>query len=89
VILFGPKIAGEGEVKVPKVIGLLEAEGHQIISEVGLSYMGTTYQTPGDIGPKDIDYFLSFSVGQIVSQNPLPGAIVKKGTGIHIAVRKE
>jgi len=66
-------------------VGLSEAEAQQVILAVGLSTTFVNYQGPGDVPAKALN---AVPPGAVLSQTPLPGTALARGTTVYIAVRK-
>lgn len=77
------------EVIVPDLIRLPEAEAMRRITASGLMTTYNNYQTVDQVAPEARAFFLSVPPGHVVSQIPAPGTRVKKGTRVHLAIRKE
>jgi membrane carboxypeptidase/penicillin-binding protein PbpC len=76
-----------GMIVVPNLVGLTEADAQRVINESGLMTSYVNYQTINDVPDKS--YFNSIPPGHVLSQLPLPGTNVQKGTRVFIAVRKQ
>ena len=76
-------------VEVPNVVGLTEAEGQERIALAGLATTYPNYQRVNDVPPNSRRDFLSIPKGHIVSQQPVAGEHVDRGTTVYIAVREE
>ncbi len=74
---------------VPNLIGLSEAEARGRLSAAGMEAGYTNYQTVDDVAANSKQYFLSFAVGSVVSQQPAPGTTLKRGERVTLAVRKK
>lgn len=74
-----------GQIKVPLLVGLSEAEAQGVINAVGLRTTYANYQGPGDVPPSILN---SVPVGAVLSQSPLAGSAVPRGTIVYIAIRK-
>ena len=68
---------GKEKVRVPNVVGKLEAEAQDMIVKAGLATSWPNYQDFTFVPP-----------GYVLSQEPKPDTIVDKGTTVYIAVRK-
>ncbi|HLH72437.1 MAG TPA: LCP family protein [Chloroflexota bacterium] len=75
-----------GQVIVPNLVGMSEATAQQAITEAGLTTTYVNYQTANDVA--NHAYFLSIPPGAVLSQTPLPGARVPRGTKVALAVRR-
>lgn len=75
-----------GQIRTPNLVGLPEAEAQQVITAVGLMTTYANYQGPGDVPAAALN---AVPVGDVLSQNPSPGAAVPRGTTVYIAVRKQ
>jgi hypothetical protein len=74
-----------GQIRVPALVGLPEAQARQLVATVGLQNSYTNYQGPGDVPQAALD---QVPVGAVLSQIPPPGTAVAPGTTVYIAVRK-
>jgi LCP family protein required for cell wall assembly len=74
-----------GLIVVPRLLGLPAASAQHLAEQTGL---GATliYQTLNDVS--DHQFFFSVKPGFVLSQWPVPGKSVPRGTKISIAVRK-
>jgi|GEM_PF-5526514 len=75
----------DGRIRVPLLVGLPESEAQSVIQAVGLSTTFVNYQGPGDIPDSALN---AVSPGQVLSQTPVAGTAVQRGTTIYIAVRR-
>jgi LCP family protein required for cell wall assembly len=75
-----------GSVLVPKLIGILEARAQTIINQSDLMTTYVNYQTASDVADKT--FFKSIPPGAVLSQFPLAGTKVPRGTRILLAIRK-
>jgi len=79
-------VLANGQIRVPSLIGMTEADAQQAIVDVGLSTSYVNYQGPGDVPASALN---AVAVGQVLSQTPAPGTAVPRGTKVFIAVRKQ
>jgi eukaryotic-like serine/threonine-protein kinase len=70
-----PLYVSSAEVKVPKVVGLREAEAVQILKDADLSPIVS-----------DTTFDENFPKGSVIVQKPMKGDIVKKGRRIYIFI---
>jgi hypothetical protein len=77
--------APPGQVKVPSLVGLPEAQARKLIQDAGLNNTYPNYQGPGQV-PQQV--LQSVAVGSVLSQTPGAGTPVAPGTTIYLAVRK-
>ncbi len=75
-----------GNIIVPNVVGLPEAQGKAAIAQAGLANSYTNYQGKDQL-PDAVRNRVP--VGTILSQTPAGGAEVKPGTTVLVAVRKD
>ena len=75
----------DGQVRVPSLVGMPEAQAKALVSNVSLQNTYTNYQGQGSVPDQNLK---QVAVGAVLSQNPTPGSIVPKGTTIYLAVRK-
>lgn len=78
----------DSRVAVPNVVRLTEAEARDQLDAARLSNAYTNYQDVSQVDPASRDFFFSVPVGSVVSQEPKAGTLVKPGTTVYIAVRK-
>jgi hypothetical protein len=74
-----------GQIKVPALVGMPEAQARALVDQAGLANTYTNYQGAGQVPPNVLG---SVAVGSVLSQNPAPGAVVAAGTTVYLAVRK-
>jgi hypothetical protein len=74
-----------GQIRVPSVVGLPEAQARSMISSVGLQNTFTNYQGPGDVTAATLN---QVPVGSVLSQTPASNTVVAPGSTVYIAVRK-
>jgi serine/threonine-protein kinase len=84
-----PTTLPDSIVRVPKVVGLPEMEARNQIETARLTNTYTNYQKVGDVSAANLDAFLQTPAGSVVSQSPLPDAIVAPYTTVYIAVRSQ
>jgi uncharacterized membrane protein len=77
--------APPGQVKVPSLVGLPEAQARKLIQDAGLNNTYPNYQGPGQV-PQQV--LQSVAVGSVLSQTPSAGASVAPGSTIYLAVRR-
>ncbi len=74
-----------GQIKVPSLVGLTEAQARQLIGSIGLQSAAASYLGPGDAAPAVLN---AVPVGAVLSQSPASGTVVNPGSAVSIAVRK-
>jgi LCP family protein required for cell wall assembly len=75
-----------GFVIVPDLVGLLEADAQKVIGDSELMTTYVNYQVESDVADKA--FFLSIPPGGVLSQHPVAGTRVSRGTKVSLAVRK-
>lgn len=81
-----PTALAAGMVRVPRLVGLPEAEARRLVDSARLANTYTNYQSAEDV--PDGAAFAAVPVGHVVSQTPAPGAVVHEGSIVYLAVRK-
>ena len=74
-----------GQLKVPPLVGMSEAQARQIVEQSGLLNTYPNYQGPGQVPDSALK---AVPVGSVLSQTPQPGAMVATGATVFLAVRK-